>query len=423
MKPFKLSLFLFSVILLLTGCNQIENDVPATVVLEASKTSNIKKGEPVMFKFNNIPDESDVLWKVYPDSGVNLTVGGNKASVLFSIAGDYEINATFGSAVVETNVHVVDSVYVPVQHDIVPLKPDETIYVSVSVFDSSAVGKPDILVTLNFTTSNKYDCMNNYLRVNQEYPMEYKISFEGVFIPDSRFCFSGEKEAQQSVILYPDPQMRSNKIEISLLGKTYKGDYWVWEDQFYIYWPYTEGKIIFTNAKDVGENNGEASGFDIDNPDVDLFVSLLKSGTYKFYYDTAEYGEKLLLAMPKFNLNHLEALLEYAKDTTIISNFPTNPFELSISPYPVGRDYFILNECLLWIVEGIRTGEGFEFKFPSLAPYLVNNSKPATEREKGLTITEILEVGELYYSWWHNSAIFEWWLRNPPLEGTSYSWF
>lgn len=422
MKLFKFSLLLFSIILLLTGCTQIENDVPATVVLEASKTSNIKKGEPVIFKFNNIPVESDVSWKIFPDAGVNLMPNGNTASVLFDMAGDYKVTGTYGHAVLETSVNVIDSAYVPVQDNIVPFEPNETLNVSVSIIDSLEVGKPDLLVQLTFTTSNKYDCLNNYLFVKQDYYSDYVIfSFDGVYIPDSRFCSAGEKEAQYSIVLkFDSKSAQRHRIEISFLGKNYKGYYFVQDNLFFIDWPYTE-EIIFTNAIIIGENNGEDCSFDIDNPDVDLFVSLLKAGTYNCY-EKNEYGENLWLIMPKFNQNHLEPLLEYAKDTTHITKFPANPMS-SRPPYPNGRDYFILNECLLWIVEGIRTGQGSEFKFPSLDPYLINNSKPATEREKGLTITEILEVGELYYSWWHNSAIFEWWLRNPPLEGTSYSWF
>ncbi len=113
MKRYKFLLFLLSVIFLLNACNQIEEDVPATVILEASKTSNIKKGEPVIFKFNNIPDESDVLWKIKPDDGVNMKAGGNTASVLFNMAGDYTVNGTYGNAVVETDIETVESTYNP----------------------------------------------------------------------------------------------------------------------------------------------------------------------------------------------------------------------------------------------------------------------------------------------------------------------
>lgn len=425
MRHLYILLFLFLLIFQFSSCNQVEDEIPATVSLEASKLSDIRKGEPVLFHFNTTLEESDIQWNVIPNTGVNLFPNGNKASVMFDLAGNYNVNATFGSSVVGADVQVIDSVYIPVQHEIVPFKPDEEIYVSVTVFDSTSVGgSPDLLIFMTFTTSNRYDCLNNSLRINQQYVSvlsQYNISFEGVYIPDFRYCADGEQTAQQTVVLHPDlsGMMRSYRIEITLLGNTYIGSFFVEGGQFFIEWPYTEG-ILFTDAVIIGKDNGEDCSIDMDNPDVDLFVSLLKAGTYNCYVKN-EYGENLWLAMPKFNGGHIEALLEYAEDTAKISRFPVNPVS-SRPPLPVGRDYFILNECLLWIVEGLRTGLG-TFNFPLLDPYLVDNSKPAGERERGLSVSEIMDVGELYYSWWHNSAIMEWWLRNPPLEGTSYSWF
>ncbi|WP_291124844.1 DUF4943 family protein, partial [Flavobacterium sp. UBA6031] len=135
-------------------------------------------------------------------------------------------------------------------------------------------------------------------------------------------------------------------------------------------------------------------------------------------YQKDDTGQNLWLLMPKFTVTHIPALLEYAKDTTSISQFPINPVS-SRPPYPSGRRYFILSECLLWVVEGIRTNK----TYPSHDPYLVDSSKPSAEKLKGLTKKEILGVRELYYNWWNQSAIIpEWWLTTPPLSGTTYSW-
>ena len=93
----------------------------------------------------------------------------------------------------------------------------------------------------------------------------------------------------------------------------------------------------------------EKDKFDIDDPDVAVFVNKLKSGTYD-YYERGETGENLWLLMPEFTPDHISSLIDFAYDTTHISDFPVNPVS-SRRPYPEGREYFILGECLLWTVE------------------------------------------------------------------------
>ena len=342
---------------------------------------------------------------------VTLNATGSKASALFSIAGRYSINATYANAVVNTNVLVIDSVYTPTVNSLTPLVNGETLNVSAIINDSSSVGKKDIVLTLVFTTSNKYNCLNNFL-LSRVDPLTGVISFDGVFTPDPKFCSAGEKEAQGALTLTPDPTAETNKLEISLGGISYKGYYYVLNKQLYIFWPYTNG-IKFTNAIDITDNT---NGFDVNNPDVALFVTQLKAGTYSCYR-TDIYSQYLWLAMPKFTATHIPALLEYAKDTTFIAHFPSNPAS-SRTPYPSGRSNFILGECLLWIVEGIRTNSAY----PSLDPYLIDSAKPTAEKLKGLEKSEILNVRDLYYKWWWGSSIMEWWLRTPPLSGTTYSW-
>ena len=408
MKPKKLLFFLSLVTFSLISCNQLEDVVSTT--LDASKTTNIKKGEPVIFKFNNVPDGSNVVWEITPKEGVSLNANGSTASVLFNVAGSYNVNATYENAVVKADVVVIDSVYTPTVNSLTPLLSGESLSVTAIINDSSSVGKPDVLATLVFKTSNKYSCLNNFLLAKVD-PVSGIISFDGVFTPDSKFCSAGETEAQGAVTLNPDPTSKTNKLEITLGSTNYKGYYYVQNKQLYIYWPYTSG-INFTNAIKITDPN---NGFDVDNPDVALFVSQLKSDTYSCY-EKDEFGQNLWLLMPKFKATHIPALLEYAKDTTFINHFPLNPVS-SRTPYPVGRNKFILGECLLWIIEGIRTN----VTYPSLDPYMVNG--PSKEMKTGLTKMEILEVRELYYNWWYGSTIPEWWLRTPPLNGTTYLWY
>lgn len=160
----------------------------------------------------------------------------------------------------------------------------------------------------------------------------------------------------------------------------------------------------------------EKDKFDIDNPNVAVFVKQLKNDSYDCY-EKGESGENLWLLMPKFTPNHISSLIEFAKDTSHISDFPINPIS-SRRPFPEGREYFILSECLLWTVEGIRTSYGYG----SLDPFLIDVGLPESERYKGLRGEEILIVRDIYKKWWDNYKDGDW-NDTKPLEETSYRWF
>ena len=156
--------------------------------------------------------------------------------------------------------------------------------------------------------------------------------------------------------------------------------------------------------------------FDLNDPDVEIFVNQLKSGKYE-KYEKGNEGENLWLLMPNFSENHIQSLISFSKDTTHIVAFPINPIS-SRRPFPGGREYFILGECLLWTVEGIRNGAGYG----SLDPFLIDTTKNESERYKGLNGNEILIVRDFYKDWWNNLKDKDWENKNP-LEGTSYRWF
>lgn len=160
----------------------------------------------------------------------------------------------------------------------------------------------------------------------------------------------------------------------------------------------------------------EKEKFDIDKPDVAVFVKQLKNGTYD-YYEKGENGENLWLLMPKFTRSHIQSLIDFSKDTTHISDFPVNPIS-SRRPYPEGREYFIIGECLLWTVEGIRNGYGYG----SLDPFLIDTSLAESIRHKGLKSVEILIVGDIYKIWWNNFKDSDCKDKNP-LQETPYRWF
>ena len=117
-------------------------------------------------------------------------------------------------------------------------------------------------------------------------------------------------------------------------------------------------------------------------------------------------------------MKDIPLLLEYAKDTTLISpcdHFPVNPIS-SIPPWRAdknGKGAIMLGEYLLWTVETTIRGQ-----FPSLAPLLIRASD---SQHRVLSGKEILIVRQKYLEWWNdygkkgNVSVL-------PLSGTGYLW-
>jgi hypothetical protein len=154
--------------------------------------------------------------------------------------------------------------------------------------------------------------------------------------------------------------------------------------------------------------------FDPNNPNVATFVQQIKNGSYNCY-EKDDHGEKLWPIMPKFTEDHIPTLISLSKDTSHVEIFPINPMS-SRTPFPEGRQYFILGECLLWTIEGIRNGT----EYGSLDPYLIDMT--ADNPTKGMSGKEILIVRDLYQTWWISNKNLNWKIIYP-LEGTSYRWF
>ena len=124
------------------------------------------------------------------------------------------------------------------------------------------------------------------------------------------------------------------------------------------------------------------NAFDINDPDVDEFVSIVKNGNYFI-----EVGYEL----PNFSLEHIAGLLHYSKDTSWIEEFPSNPLS---SRYTMPK---ILNECIFWIIDGIR----YSNKYPSLEPCLRDTSDfSETEGYSRLSGRELIDVADLYLDWY-----------------------
>jgi hypothetical protein len=153
--------------------------------------------------------------------------------------------------------------------------------------------------------------------------------------------------------------------------------------------------LPFTSCKD---------SFDINDPDVDKFVELVKAGKYQEHQD---YGYEL----PSFTFSQLEDLFKYVDDVSEVSYYPTNPIS---SAYTMPK---YLSECILWTIEGIR----MEVRYVSLQPHML---KVEEEEFTRLTPQEILEVAAIYKSWWadYKSAPSETLKQKDLLEDTPYMW-
>jgi len=122
--------------------------------------------------------------------------------------------------------------------------------------------------------------------------------------------------------------------------------------------------------------------FNMKNPDVDQFVSILKSGNY---------FEEVGYELPVFTNNHIESLLFYLKDTTNLNVFPSNPLS---SKYTNPKR---LNECLFWTIDGIRFGN----KYPSLEPCLIDTSMHSElTGYKRVSGKKLIEISSLYINWY-----------------------
>lgn len=146
--------------------------------------------------------------------------------------------------------------------------------------------------------------------------------------------------------------------------------------------------------------------FDIHHPNVEQFVSLIKTGNY-----VNEVSDEL----PDFTLNDIEQLLTFVEDTVIITQFPNNPISSKkTSPK-------VLSECIMWTIEGIR----LENKYPSLEPSLINttNVSPAAGYAR-LNNLQLIEVAHRYINWYSDYKAYpsEEMKKKVLLEDLNYKW-
>lgn len=138
--------------------------------------------------------------------------------------------------------------------------------------------------------------------------------------------------------------------------------------------------------------------------DVEVFIQQVKNDKY------------LADSLPEFTSDAIPVLLDYADDFSEISNFPVNPYS--------SHGFFKkkVGECLLWTIEYIRLYAGIYASspgFPSLIPQLMSNEYPYE-----LNNAQLLEVYNLYYSWWYDNKDkdFDTIRTINPLKDSGFRW-
>jgi hypothetical protein len=222
---------------------QKENSV-TQVALEASKTSSIKRGEPVVFILPQAPAGSTVQWSVSPNTNTQINTSGNQASILFGSKGSYRVTAISANITASREVTVSDSTYTGggntggTPASTLPFSAGETIKINLSRIDSGMTAG----LGLAAITTNSYTCLNNsLLSTLSTATNSYSIDYTGVYVPAD--CTSGTAKAAGFNHIYP-VSIGTNNLTIKVNGTVYSGTIVKSGNQFTIHWPYTTGVTI-----------------------------------------------------------------------------------------------------------------------------------------------------------------------------------
>jgi hypothetical protein len=223
-----------------TSCKK-DADTNKQSDLESSKTTDIKLGEPVVFKLAAADPSGMVNWNVTPNTDVQIQPSGNTASFFFGIPGIYEVNATSGSIKGTTEVTVQDSIYYPNPFGGTnePLTGDQ-IFITVSETDSMGFSG----LIFRHVTEKKYNCLNHTLIFDNLFAgQNLKIDFKSVFIPFQEFCTAGEDYASSGTTWFPIED-GNHVFEAVLDGISYTGSFVKNGSTYTFNWPYNSGVIL-----------------------------------------------------------------------------------------------------------------------------------------------------------------------------------
>jgi hypothetical protein len=239
----KTNMMIAAIAVLLLGLASCNKDESATTQsdLNASKTEQIKLGEPVNFTLAQAPSSAPVQWTILPDEDVQVNATGNKASILFNSPGDYIVNASYGDVEGSIDVVVQDSIYNPSGGEPVYESLDgDQVFITVTRVDSMGISG----LEFSYITEKKYDCLNHTLLFGNDFTSEgLRVVFSSVYIPSEEFCEAGEDYATGGTSWYPIED-GSHVFEVFLAGTTYTGSIVKSGSNYTFTWPYTSGVTL-----------------------------------------------------------------------------------------------------------------------------------------------------------------------------------
>ncbi|MBP1676019.1 MAG: hypothetical protein H6Q20_578 [Bacteroidetes bacterium] len=213
----------------------------ASGLIEASKTSRIKKGEPVVFKVNSSETDS-VTWKVTPATNTLLTAGKLTASVTFGAKGTYEIAAVSKTESVSVKVSVIDSLFNPGSGS-QNLTPKALTGDVITIIPSAVDSLGTRALSLMAVTTKKYDCFGNYLISTTDFSNKViTISFSGVYVPES--CNSAEQKTAIAYLFIQSITEGDYQIKVHTNGNSYSGLLNYSNKKFTFTWPDTKEIVI-----------------------------------------------------------------------------------------------------------------------------------------------------------------------------------
>lgn len=248
------SICILVAITVLIACQKDNSASPQS--LKATKTSAIKKGEPIIFTAASLT--GSVNWSVSPSTRVQVNPSGNRASILFGWPGQYLIRASAGSAMMTCTVNVTDSSFYvpgtggagngvdtsrnpagPTTYTTVPLTGDQVSILVSRVDTGNYAG-----LVFHATTGKAYNCLNNILAAElTQNGNDITISFSGVKTPDGAHCESGQSKPSSFHYVWPVGD-GSHSFKVVLNGTTYSGTVVKSGKNFTITWPYANGVSI-----------------------------------------------------------------------------------------------------------------------------------------------------------------------------------
>jgi len=229
----------------LVACERNNVDIVADKVkslklngLEASKVTEIKRKEPVIFTLTGDLSPANYRWKVTPMEYIFINKGSVSTAITFDKAGTYTVVAqdsiTLDSVFI--SVEVGTGIYQDIQES---LDTDEVISLTPVTYADSASH-----LDFSAITKNTYSCSNNSLTYSLGKNGDtYVINFREVNVPAG--CSGEASKAKNDIIIYwPVSENKTYNLEVTLNNVTYSGTFERKGAKYEFTWPHTTGVIL-----------------------------------------------------------------------------------------------------------------------------------------------------------------------------------